>query len=31
MTAASLQLGVPYNAAPLEDFQRLEDAIPVTG
>jgi hypothetical protein len=31
MTAASLELGVPYSAAPLEDFQRLEDAIAVTG
>lgn len=31
MKAASVELTVPYNAGPLEDFQRLVDAIPVTG
>ena len=31
MKAASIELAVPYNAGPLEEFQRLAAAIPVTG
>jgi len=31
MKAASVELTVPYSAVPLEEFQRLADAIPVTG